>query len=233
MTFHVLIAAAGNGFRFGAELPKQYLLLHGKPVLQHSMERLASGFPLAMTYVVVAPDDRWIEPLIGSQPRVRVLRCGGQTRGASIRNALDAMAPVARDDWVIVHDAVRPCIDQESMSRLRTELTGDPVGGMLAIPVDDTLKRADAATRVLCTESGAGLWKAQTPQMFRYGLLHDALGQVDAGKVTDEAQAVEAFGATVRLVLGSHTNIKITYPEDLQLAEAILRAGHAAEHSTA
>ena len=222
--FHALIAAAGIGFRVGTELPKQYCLLHGKPVLQHSIERLASGFPLSMTYVVVAPGDRWIESVIGDQSGVTVLRCGGETRGASIRNALDAMSDVATDDWIIVHDAVRPCIDQASLTRLRSELADDSVGGMLAIRVDDTLKRADPAARVLRTEPRLGLWKAQTPQMFRYGLLHEALRQAGAENATDEGQAVEAFGAMPRLVEGSRSNVKITYPEDLHLAAAILSA---------
>ncbi|MEO8136996.1 MAG: 2-C-methyl-D-erythritol 4-phosphate cytidylyltransferase [Betaproteobacteria bacterium] len=224
MSFHALIAAAGNGFRFGAELPKQYLLLHGKPVLQHAMERLASGFALATTYVVVAPNDHWIDAAIGEQPGIVVLRCGGKTRGASIRNALDAMSNVAGDDWIVVHDAVRPCIDRASLLRLQTELADDDVGGMLAIPVASTLKRADPAARVLRTEPRAGLWKAQTPQMFRFGLLHEALGRPNAEGATDEAQAVEALGAKPRLVQGSTTNIKITYPEDLRLAAAILAA---------
>ena len=229
MRFFALIAAAGNGFRFGAGLPKQYAKLHGKPVLQHSMERLASGFVLAMTYVVIAPNDHSFNATLGEQPGVSVLRCGGATRGASIRNALDAMSGVAADDWIVVHDAVRPCIDRTSLLRLQSELAGDSVGGILAIPVDGTLKRVDATTantvpRVLRTEPRAGLWKAQTPQMFRYGLLHEALSRPGAELFTDEAQAVEGLGAKPRLVQGSETNIKITYPEDLLLAEAILTA---------
>jgi 2-C-methyl-D-erythritol 4-phosphate cytidylyltransferase len=224
MSFHALIAAAGNGFRFGAELPKQYMLLHGKPVLQHSLERLASAFSLATTYVVVAPDDHWIDAAIGERSGVVVLRCGGNSRGASIRNALDAMSDVAGDDWIVVHDAVRPCIDRASLLRLQIELEDDDVGGMLAVPVASTLKRADPSSRVLRTEPRAGLWQAQTPQMFRFGLLHEALSQPGAEGVTDEAQAMEALGKKPRLVQGSRTNIKITYSEDLRLAEAILAA---------
>ena len=224
MRFHALIAAAGNGFRFGAEIPKQYSLLHGKPVLRHSLERLASSFELSTIYVVVARTDHWIDSAIAGQARISVLRRGGETRGASIRNALEAMSNVANDDWVIVHDAVRPCIDRESLLRLRGELADDPVGGMLATPVTGTLKRADPSARVLRTEPRDGLWKAQTPQMFRYGLLREAFGHPAAGKATDEAQAVETLGATPRLVRGSVTNIKITYPEDLRVAAAILAA---------
>ena len=224
MRFHALIAAAGSGFRFGAERPKQYSLLHGKPVLQHSMERLASGFALAMTYVVIAPDDPWFDAAIGAQPNITVLRCGGATRGASIRNALDAMAGVASDDWIVVHDAVRPCVDRASLLRLQSELADERVGGILAIPEASTLKRADAAARIAGTESRAGLWQAQTPQMFRYGMLRDAFSRPGAEQSTDEAHAVEGLGAKPRLVQGSATNIKITYPEDLRLAAAILAA---------
>jgi 2-C-methyl-D-erythritol 4-phosphate cytidylyltransferase len=231
MSFHALIAAAGNGFRFGAGLPKQYSLLQGKPVLRHSMERVAAAFPLATTYVVVAHNDHWFDEAIGHPGGVTVLRCGGATRGESIRNALDAMAGiagVAKDDWVVVHDAVRPCIDRASLLRLQAELEGDPVGGLLAVPVASTLKRADADARIERTEPRAGLWKAQTPQMFRYGLLHEALDRPGAEQSTDEAHAVEAMGARPRLVQGSATNIKITYPEDLRLAAAILAAESAA-----
>lgn len=232
MKYIALIAAAGNGFRFGAGQPKQYSLLHGRPVLQHSMERIASGLVPAITYVVIAPDDPWFDAAIGEQPGVTVLRCGGATRGASIRNALDAMGDAASDDWVVVHDAVRPCIDRASLVRLQSELADDPVGGLLAIPVASTLKRSNdasdgAAARVVSTEPRAGLWKAQTPQMFRYGLLHEALCRPGAEQLTDEAHAVERLGAKPRLVRGSGTNIKITYPEDLLLAEALLTAERA------
>ena len=224
MRFFALIAAAGYGLRFGAELPKQYSPLHGKPVLQHSIDRLASGLPLAMTYVVVAPDDPWFDAAIGEQAGIIVLRCGGATRAASVGNALAAMSGVAADDWIVVHDAARPCIDKASLRRLQDELADDPVGGILALPVAGTVKRADAANRIARTEPRAGLWEAQTPQMFRYGLLRDALARPGALQATDEASAIEWLGAHPRLVQGSATNLKITYPADLRLAAAILDA---------
>jgi 2-C-methyl-D-erythritol 4-phosphate cytidylyltransferase len=227
MRFHALIAAAGTGYRFGAELPKQYSPLSGKPVLQHSIDRLASGLPLAMTYVVVAPDDPWFDAAIGAQAGVAVLRCGGATRAASVRNALAAMQGVDDGDWIVVHDAARPCIDRASLRRLHDELADDPVGGILALPVAGTVKRADAANRIVRTEPRAGLWEAQTPQMFHYGLLRDALARPGAEQATDEACAVEWLGAQPRLVHGSATNLKITYPADLRLAAAILDAEEA------
>ena len=224
MRFHALIAAAGNGYRFGAELPKQYSPLSGKPVLQHSIDRLVSGFAFAMAYVVIAPDDPWFDSAIGEQAGVTVLRCGGATRAASVRNALAAMSGVSADDWIVVHDAARPCIDQASLRRLQDELADDPVGGILALPVAGTVKRADAADRIVRTEPRASLWEAQTPQMFRYGLLSEALSRPGAEQATDEACAVEWLGAQPRLIRGSPTNLKITYPADLRLAAAILDA---------
>ncbi len=175
MRFFALIAAAGSGYRFGTELPKQYSLLSGKPVLQHSIERIASGFPLAMTYVVLAPDDQWFDATIGEQPGVGVLRCGGATRGASVRNALDAMSGVASDDWILVHDAVRPCVDRASLLRLQDEPRGRQRGrharrarGERRSSVPDATREAGATPRSLRTEPRAGLWAAQTPHLFRY-----------------------------------------------------------------
>jgi len=223
MRYHALIPAAGNGTRFGEESPpKQYWLLEGKPVLQHAIERLAAAFPLHRTYVAVAVDDRWFDREIGVQPNVTSLRCGGKTRAQTVRNALHALSEVADDDWILVHDAVRPCIDAASLLRLKEGLADDVIGGLLAIPVTGTLKRADHNDRSIRTESRNGLWRAQTPQMFRYGVLCAALARPGAEQATDEAQAVEALGSKPRLVTGSTTNVKITYWDDLQLAAAIL-----------
>ena len=224
MTHHALIPAAGNGFRFGAGIPKQYLLLHGKPVLQHALDRLRAQFPLAMTYVALSAEDRWFEDLIAPSDDVTALRCGGATRSESVRNALECIRNAQQDDWIVVHDAVRPCLTAETSSRLQRELADDPVGGFLAVPVSDTLKRLDEGRRVVRTEPREALWRAQTPQMFRYGLLREALARPVSEHSTDEAHAVEALGMTPRAVMGSAFNLKITYPEDLLLAAAILAA---------
>ena len=119
MRYHALIPAAGNGSRFRGDSPKQYWMLDGKPVLVHSIERLAAGVPLQQVHVAVAPGDRWYDEAIGARPGVTVLRCGGATRGETVRNALSALADAADDDWILIHDAVRPCIDAASLSRLR------------------------------------------------------------------------------------------------------------------
>jgi 2-C-methyl-D-erythritol 4-phosphate cytidylyltransferase len=222
MRYHALIPAAGGGARFGADTPKQYSLLHGKPVLLHALERLAASLPLFMTYVVLANDDHWFDDAIGPRERVRVLRCGGATRAATVHNALRELTGIDDDDWIVVHDAVRPCVDPASITRLRHELADDDTGGLLAIPMACSLKRVGSDMRILATEPRDGLWRAQTPQMFRYGVLRSAFARPGIEHMTDEAQVVEGFGRQPRLVVGNANNLKITYPDDLRLAAAIL-----------
>jgi len=221
MTCHALVPAAGSGSRFGGELPKQYVMLHGKPLLQHALDRLQAQFPLDRLYVALAPDDELFEALIAIAPNVIVLRCGGATRGASVHNALSHIAS-ADDAWIVVHDAVRPCVDADSSLRLQRELASDDVGGFLALPLTDTLKRVDAVARVVRTEPREGLWRAQTPQMFRFGVLRRAFALPGRDGFTDEAQAVEALGLAPRAVVGNAFNVKVTFPDDLALASAIL-----------
>jgi 2-C-methyl-D-erythritol 4-phosphate cytidylyltransferase len=222
--YHALIPAAGTGSRFAAGLPKQYALLDGKPVLQHAMERLAAGFRLHGIYVALAPDDRWYERAIGVRDCVTPLRCGGRTRAETVRNALAAISDAGSSDWIVVHDAARPCIDASSLLRLKYVVADDPVGGILATPVVAALKRADADGRIARSESREALWQAQTPQMFRYAVLREALARPGAEDALDEAQAVEALGARPRLIAGNANNLKISYPDDLLLAAAILAA---------
>ena len=219
MAHYALVPAAGSGSRFGGELPKQYLMLHGKPLLQHALDRLQAQFPLAQLYVVLAPDDELFEAMITISSNVIVLRCGGRTRGASGNNALSRMAGVD-DDWIVVHDAARPCVDADSSLRLQRELANDDVGGFLALP--DTLKRVDDDSRVVRTEPREGLWRAQTPQMFRFGVLRRAFALPGLDGFTDEAQAVERLGLKPRAVVGNAFNVKVTFPDDLALASAIL-----------
>ncbi len=223
----VLVAAAGGGSRFGAATPKQYAMLDGTPVILRTLARLAAMEHHAM-FVVLAPDDRDYERLTDRPSTVRILRCGGDTRARSIANAVEAIAPEFDEgDWIAVHDAARPCVPVDALARLVTVLEDDDVGGLLALPVADTLKRGDAyadAPRVETTVPRAGLWAAQTPQMFRLGVLRRALAREGALQCTDESQAVEALGLAPRLVRGSPANVKITFAEDLPLASAILAA---------
>jgi 2-C-methyl-D-erythritol 4-phosphate cytidylyltransferase len=230
----VVVPAAGGGSRFGGAVPKQYADLAGRPLLARTLERLRSVLPQAAIVVVLAPDDEHYARLIGAQPDVLVLHCGGATRAATVANALLWLTPRCADnDWILVHDAARPCVPRAALQRLVAELAGDAVGGLLAIPVADTLKRAqlpevpEATPRVCATEDRAGLWQAQTPQMFRYGILRAALAGPAALAVTDEAGAVEGLAATgacamPRLITGSARNLKVTYAADLTLAAAIL-----------
>ncbi len=180
-------------------------------------------------FVVLAPEDREFARIDWSafEGRLEPLYCGGETRRDSVYNGLiAASAAVDTDDWVLVHDAARPCLPRADLGRLIAECSADRIGGILALPVADTVKRVakdEAGTqRIAATEDRTQLWLAQTPQMFRAGLLAQALRDA-MGSITDEAAAIEAMGLRPRLVLGSRENLKVTYPEDLAIAEAILR----------
>lgn len=226
MTRHFgLVPAAGSGTRLAAALPKQYLPVAGRPLLWHAVASLLAHPAIGRVAVVLHPDDRLFEqqPWAEMGERISALRCGGATRAESVRNGLAMLRDnLDDDDWVLVHDAARPCLTIELLQRLLETLDGDGVGGLLAVPVADTLKRSGADQRVVRTEAREGLWRAQTPQMFRYGLLTQALDRADLAAVTDEASAVEALGLSPVLVPGSERNIKVTFPEDLALAEVIL-----------
>ena len=218
-----LIPAAGQGRRVAGDLPKQYIEIKGEPILAHAAQALLAHPGIDLVFVVLAPDDshyaRYDWGRFGD--RLAPLWCGGATRRDSVLNGLDAMAGVVDpEDWVLVHDAARPCLAREDLVRLIEAVSEDDVGGILALPLADTLKRADGKGRIAATEPRSGLWLAQTPQMFRHATLLRALGP--ASEVTDEAAAVEMLGLRPRLVEGSARNIKITYPSDLALAEAVL-----------
>jgi 2-C-methyl-D-erythritol 4-phosphate cytidylyltransferase len=206
-----------------AACPKQYLPLGGKPMIRHTLDAFLSSERISHTFVVVSPDDGLID---AAAPRngVSVLRCGGATRMESILNGLHAMAESVRaDDWVLVHDAARPGLTCALIDKLITEVGAHPVGGLLALPVVDTVKRGAGGT--VGTISRDGLWLAQTPQMFRYRLLRDALAAAtDAAAVTDDASAVEAMGHAPMLVEGHPRNLKVTLPRDIEIAEMYLAA---------
>lgn len=222
-----LIPAAGSSSRFGDSLPKQYQPLLGRPMLEHAVRALARSRAMRTIYVVLAPGDAHYRNCVwdGIDAEVIALYCGGPSRAASVFNALIAVRAAVDDgDWVLVHDAARPCLSGEELARLIAELEDDDVGGLLALPVTDTLKRADARGRVSTTVSRTDLWRALTPQMFRYRLLVEGLHAADRARVTDEAAAIEALGLEPRLVSGLATNVKVTYPDDLAMARAILEA---------
>ena len=223
--YYALIPAAGFGSRMGGETPKQYLSLLGRPLIHYAVATLCRHAMISRVYVVLAPEDQlWTSyDWTAFAGKLKPLYCGGEERFESVRNGLDAICDeVGFEDWVLVHDAARPGLSEELLDRLLGEVGEDPFGGLLAVPVADTLKRADADNRVLCTESRDKLWQAQTPQMFRYSLLQRALSLLDGAVVTDEAQAVERMGFQAKLVAGDMTNFKVTYPQDIKLAEMIL-----------
>jgi len=226
--FWAIVPAAGAGKRMGADTPKQYLPLGDKTVLEHTLDTLLSCQRLAGLILVLSPDDeRWAELQhhYTRQPLETVT--GGTERGHSVLNGLDYLATrVGNDDWALVHDAARPCVRLEDIERLITTLEGTSEGGLLGVPVADTMKRVDENECISGTVDRAGLWHAYTPQMFRVGVLHAALQQaIDKGQqVTDEANAMELAGYRPRMVLGSRDNIKITVPSDLALAAFYLQA---------
>lgn len=222
-----LIPAAGRGARIGGELSKQYLMLAGKPLLYHVLDRVCSHPAVERVFVILAPGDtqfaqhEW-RPFAA---KLTPLYCGGHTRGASVFNGLlAARNGIDGSDWVLVHDAARPCLAPNVLERLITSLCEESIGGLLALPVVDTLKRSDADAYVVQTEPRANLWQAQTPQMFRYRLLLEALRAIDPALATDEARAIEELGLRPKLVMGDTRNLKVTYPEDLALAELILKS---------
>ncbi|MFH1818449.1 MAG: 2-C-methyl-D-erythritol 4-phosphate cytidylyltransferase [Pseudomonadota bacterium] len=228
MSFYALIPAAGSGSRIGGSIEKQYMPLNSVPMIAHAMMVLAREPRIARIFVVLSPTDkRWNNyAWQGWEECIEVLRCGGATRAETVLNGLQAMSKVcAADDWVLVHDAARPCLPDDMLGKLLDEVADDPVGGLLAVPVADTLKRAAAdtsnGTRAEATVPRVGLWQAQTPQMFRHGKLVEAL-RAAGSDMTDEASAIEQLGLQPRLVESDSRNLKVTYPQDLELAGLIL-----------
>lgn len=207
----------------GGTLPKQYLPLLGRPLIAHTLSALVSHPRIDRVVLVLSPDDAHWVSLAFDSDKLTVLHCGGETRAQSVTNGLQSLADALKpDDWVLVHDAARPCLRQEHLDKLFSMLADDPVGGILAMPVADTLKRADAEQRIAETVPRESLWQAQTPQMFRYALLLNAL-QKAGDQVTDEASAIEKIGLKPKLVEGDVSNLKVTYPRDLELATLILQ----------
>ena len=221
--YFALLPAAGVGARMGAEHPKQYLPIHARPLIWHTLRAFEQHAQIKRIFVVISAQDGWWDAYDWTGfGKLTVFRCGGATRAESVLNGLRACTQdVAPDDWMLVHDAARPCLSQALLDKLLTQLRADPVGGILAAPVADTLKRQTEAGRIAETVSRTGLWGAQTPQMFRHALLKQALEQVGS-EVTDEASAIEALGLSPQLVESDLTNLKVTYPRDLEVAAWLL-----------
>jgi 2-C-methyl-D-erythritol 4-phosphate cytidylyltransferase len=223
--YWALVPAAGVGSRMGADVPKQYLRLADKTILEHTLVRLLKIPQLVGVVVAVSKDDvYWPDLAIRQHPLIHTVE-GGAERADSVLNGLNYLQDKLNpQDWVFVHDAARPCVTLESIFCLSESLKSDAVGGILAIPVSDTIKNIGAANSILNTVDRRPLWQAQTPQLFRYQVLRDCLAQTLARRenITDEASAVELCGFSAKVVEGRSDNIKITRPDDLLLAEFIL-----------
>ena len=227
MSIFALIPAAGSGTRSAGAEPKQYRELAGRAMLWHAIRAVCVPRVQSVFVVLAADDERFARhDWSAFAGRVQPLYCGGATRRDSVYNGLVAMsATVDPDDWLLVHDAARPCLALRDLQNLLRECERDEIGGLLALPVADTVKQAAkdeaGAVRVAATLDRSQVWLAQTPQMFRVALLMQALQQA-AATVTDEAAAIEALGLRPRLVTGSRDNLKVTHPEDFAVAESIL-----------
>jgi 2-C-methyl-D-erythritol 4-phosphate cytidylyltransferase len=223
MRYWLVMPAAGIGRRFGADRPKQYAPLCGRTVIEWALSLFLTDSRCAGAVVALAENDPYWKEI--APPNVLVT-AGGQERSHSVRNGLAALADRAgRDDWVLVHDAARPCLSRQDLDRLLKTLADHPAGGLLATPAADTLKRADTSLEVQQTVDRAGLWRALTPQMFRYARLCEALDRAHAaGRLpTDEAQAIEWLGDHPKLVEGAAANLKVTSAADLAIAAALLK----------
>ena len=243
MTIWAILPAAGIGHRMGSITPKQYLTVNGTAVISYALQRLSAVAAIEKIVVVLHPDDNYWQQLnltsitdsvknsdsaFNSSPDHRICcAVGGDERYQSVLNGLDHIQSEAKfDDWVLVHDAVRPCVRSADIEKLIAELSEHPVGGLLGSPVDNTLKQVDADGNVITTMDRAELWNALTPQMFRYDILRTGLRQVISEQllVTDEASAIERLGHKPKMVAGSKDNIKITHQSDLALASNILKS---------
>ncbi|TYA48921.1 2-C-methyl-D-erythritol 4-phosphate cytidylyltransferase [Aggregatibacter actinomycetemcomitans] len=217
-----VVPAAGIGSRMQADKPKQYLHIHGQPILQHTLNVLLAYPHISRIVLAIAADDPYIDQLKLSQnPKIQLVE-GGETRADSVLNGLNAVQDAGDDVWVMVHDAARPCLTHGDLDKL-LEIQDDN-GAILAIPATDTIKRAQPSQQIAHTEDRSQLWLAQTPQFFRADLLRDALTRAKQQQfaVTDEASAMELAGFRPHLVAGRSDNIKVTRPEDLALAEFYL-----------
>jgi 2-C-methyl-D-erythritol 4-phosphate cytidylyltransferase len=223
--YWIIVPAAGIGARMGAACPKQYLPLLGKTVIEHTLERLLTLPNIAGIYLVLGVGDNyWNDLSLAQNNRIQRV-AGGAERCDSVLNALEQLHEIASpDDWVLVHDAARPCIHTRSILQLIEQVKIHPVGGILGVPVSDTLKQVNDSV-ITSTVDRHLLWQAQTPQMFRFGLLRDCLvrGLTEGKLITDESSAVELYGHQPLMVQGRSDNIKITRPEDLVIAAMLLQ----------
>jgi 2-C-methyl-D-erythritol 4-phosphate cytidylyltransferase len=221
--FHIIIPAAGSGSRMGLGQPKQYLKIHKQTFIERVL-RVFQNIPLVDSiHIALHPNDEiWKTLNLSLSSKVSVHYCGGESRAETVLNALKIIKDyVDESDWILVHDAARPGIEEKDVERLIDALKDDSVGGLLAYPIADTIKKSDKEDRVVESPSRDYLWQAQTPQMYRYKMLSDALEKFD-GIPTDESQAIEGLGVKPKLIKGNFKNFKVTYQEDLSILEHLI-----------
>lgn len=221
-----LIPAAGIGARFGTDKPKQYVEIGGKTVLEHTVCIFQNHPSIDMTVVIVSPEDVLADGFQTAFAGVEVWKIGGRTRAETVRNGVEKLLETglaSADDNILVHDAARCCLPSEALTRLIEQAGNVEQGGILAIPVADTLKRAEGG-QISATADRSGLWQAQTPQLFRAGLLYRALAAENLEGITDEASAVEKLGIRPLLVQGDARNLKLTQPQDAYIVRLLLDA---------
>lgn len=222
--FHVIIPAAGLGSRMGLEKPKQYLSMHNQTLIERVIRVFDNISLVNSIHIALHPNDEiWKELNLSFSSKVSIHYCGGESRAETVLNTLQTIKDHAdNSDWVLVHDAARPGIEEKDVERLIHALKDDLVGGLMAYPLADTIKKSDEENRVVESPSREHLWQAQTPQMYRYKMLKDALEKFD-GTPTDESQAIERLGEKPKLIKGNFKNFKVTYPEDLNILEQLIK----------
>lgn len=222
--FHVIIPAAGLGSRMGLEKPKQYLSMHNQTLIERVIRVFDNISLVNSIHIALHPNDEiWKELNLSFSSKVSIHYCGGESRAETVLNTLQTIKDHAdNSDWVLVHDAARPGIEEKDVERLIHALKDDLVGGLMAYPLADTIKKSDEENRVVESPSREHLWQAQTPQMYRYKMLRDALEKFD-GTPTDESQAIERLGEKPKLIKGNFKNFKVTYPEDLNILEQLIK----------
>jgi len=221
--FHIIIPAAGSGSRMGLDQPKQYLKIHKQTFIERVI-RVFENIPLVDSiHIALKPkDDLWNTLNLSLSAKVNVHYCGGESRAKTVLNTLETIKTHMNDsDWILVHDAARPGVQEKDVIHLIETLKNDPVGGLLAYPIADTIKKSDKEDRVIDSPLRDHLWQAQTPQMYRYKMLIDALKSFD-GIPTDESQAIERLGMKPKLIKGDFKNFKVTYQEDLSILEHLI-----------
>ena len=224
-----VVVAAGSGTRMGANFPKQYALIEGKTMLERSVSALLEEPRIEQLVIVISPSDLLGQQLKFTDPRIKIARVGGTTRADSIRNGI-TYSGFSANDWILTHDAARPCVKSSDITKLIDYCLKNDEGGILAVPVSDTIKQQNTSGKIGKTIPRDKLWAAQTPQCFKVGLLTKALSNTNTeAAITDEASAMEASGFKPALIEGSSTNFKVTRPADLALARAVFKARAAGE----